>query len=216
MLLFDAKVLDESCRYKVYDASPHILGREPLPQAILDHLPADELEEAGAIFDRAERTRSILSKFILRSELSRELGIAPASLGFAKGRYGKPLLSDPVSNLRFNVSHSGNFIAIAISPTDVGIDIEKHRVIEDAEGMVYDYFCSDEHQWLIESGVENRMPSFFTLWTRKEALLKAIGTGFSTPLNRISVMDGHIIAGQWRLESIVAPQGYSAAVSWQI
>lgn len=82
---------------------------------------------------------------------------------------GKPYFKD--SELHFNVSHSGEYLAIAISESAVGIDIQEPKNIKD--GM-YRKVVQPEERSLIG---EDRQNDFLRLWTLKESFVKAVGKG---------------------------------------
>lgn len=98
------------------------------------------------------------------------------------GRYGKPYLRD-YSNAYFNISHSGQFVACAVSDCPIGVDIQEiasyHR---DVARRVF----SPEELSQIESSPD-RSAEFTRLWTQKEAYLKMLGTGFSERLDKITL-----------------------------
>jgi 4'-phosphopantetheinyl transferase len=90
----------------------------------------------------------------------------------------------------FNIAHSGNIVICCITDTgQIGIDIEQIKGID--LGDYTDYFTSNE--WDIIDHYPNRFDAFFNFWTRKEAVLKAIGSGFHTPLSSVDVSDGSLI-----------------------
>ena len=81
---------------------------------------------------------------------------------------GKPYLQD-YPDFHFNISHSGEFTALALSDSQVGVDIEKLR---DINLKIADrYFTDDEKAYVKDN------KSFFYIWTRKEAYLKMTGEG---------------------------------------
>lgn len=87
---------------------------------------------------------------------------------------GKPYLKD--CKLQFNVSHSGDYVAIAISESPVGIDIQETKSIKD--GM-YRKVVQPEEQVLIG---EDRQKDFLRLWSLKESFVKAEGKGLCIPM----------------------------------
>lgn len=89
---------------------------------------------------------------------------------------GKPYFKD--ASLHFNVSHSGEYLAIAVSDSTVGIDIQEPKSIKD--GM-YRKVVQPEEAMLIG---EDRQNDFLRLWTLKESFVKAEGKGL-----RISLKD---------------------------
>ncbi|WP_158500204.1 4'-phosphopantetheinyl transferase family protein [Sinorhizobium arboris] len=217
MLPLKKGVVGDECVYSFYDIGSFVSGKEPIPERLRVRLPADELRETSLVVDAAERTRRLVAKAILRGNLANILDVEPSSLVFGRGPTGKPFLSTQRFQwLRFNLSHSGDFVATATGRTELGIDIERHRLVSDAGDLMHRYFCEDEHQLFLGTDVSSQMETFFSLWTRKEALLKAMGTGFSRLLDSVSVVRDDVIEGSWRVCSIVAPIGYSAAISWHL
>lgn len=99
------------------------------------------------------------------------------------GRYGKPYLHD-YPNAQFNISHSGQFVACAISDRPIGVDIQEivpyHR---DVAKRVF----SLEELSHIESSPD-RSAEFTRLWTQKEAYLKMVGIGFSDRLDETALL----------------------------
>ena len=87
--------------------------------------------------------------------------------------YGKPLIKDKC----FNISHSHGYIALVIDTVNVGIDIEK---IRDVDSDLMDYISNIEERNYIHDSF-----SFFEIWTNKEALVKASGTGIRDKPNSI-------------------------------
>lgn len=88
------------------------------------------------------------------------------------GHYGKPYLRD-YTNAQFNISHSGKFVACAVSDHPIGVDIQEivpyHR---DVAKCVFD----QEKLSQIESSPDPSI-EFTKLWTQKEAYLKMVGIG---------------------------------------
>lgn len=94
----------------------------------------------------------------------------------------KPYLK--TNKLKFNISHSGNIVVCAISEThEVGIDIEliKHIEISDFRGQM------TKNEWEEVINSQNQNKSFFDYWTKKEAVLKALGKGLNVPLKSFEV-----------------------------
>ena len=105
---------------------------------------------------------------ILADILKKDYGIGQCP-EILKDAYGKPYLEG--HSLCFNVSHSGEYLAIAISENPVGVDIQKPKEIKD--GM-YRKVIQPQEELLIG---ENREKDFLCLWTLKESFVKADGRG---------------------------------------
>ncbi len=82
----------------------------------------------------------------------------------------------------FNVSHSGSYVVLATDSQSVGVDIEQIR--ERHFRVATKVFTPEEIQWMNKDVLHR----FFTLWTQKESLVKAVGCGITVPLETISVM----------------------------
>ena len=197
------------------------LLHEPAPVHIwlwrtdIEAFPADVLsasERAAAARFRfpRDRTRATSSRAGLRRLLGGYLEAPPESLVFAVGAEGKPRLAS-AGAVSFNLSHSGIYAAAVVSrDREVGIDLERIRADAAGRDIAARFFSSEERAWLEATpGVE----AFFRLWTAKEAVLKAMGTGLSTPLNALSVRPGED-APPWNLRELDLAPGYAAAVAF--
>ena len=101
---------------------------------------------------------------------------APLGWRFESGHAGKPALKAPAP-CHFNLSHSGDAIAVAVADQPVGLDIESHRELNDGLAIAQRVFHPRERQWL--QAQADFAAGFYRLWTLKEALLKATGEGFT-------------------------------------
>lgn len=102
--------------------------------------------------------------------------------------HGKPYLSH---GPQFNLSHSGNQVALAVMDAPVGLDLQE--LAEDFPSRVARrYFTADENAW-----AQQRPDRCFQIWTRKESVVKALGLGlgrlsassFSVLPDKITVND---------------------------
>jgi len=185
-----------------------------LQQLPLDSVPAGH--------DRAERLRGqrIRQRFMLRLLLGSYLGCPGRDLELERGERGKPMLSKrhADSALSFNVSHSGEWLAVAVGKDcPVGVDIELERSMPRAVALARRYFPEAEADVL--SGLDEpfRSRNFLQHWTAREALVKARGCGLANVMDRIE-LDGSppgIVglpadwprADQWSLVMPPLPEG---------
>ena len=94
---------------------------------------------------------------------------------FLIGKYGKPRLLN--QDIHFNISHSNEYVALAISSIPIGIDIEKiTKVSWQAAKKVFD---SRRFENLEKANENEKATTFTKLWTEIEAELKLAGTGFA-------------------------------------
>lgn len=92
------------------------------------------------------------------------------------GKDGKPCLTE--SRRKYNLSHSGVWVALGISDVEIGVDIERGRRYHSATARKL--FTEEEQRMLEEAETEEERDHLFTrLWTEWEAVLKLEGTGFA-------------------------------------
>jgi 4'-phosphopantetheinyl transferase len=101
----------------------------------------------------------------------------------AIGPHGKPYL--PEHPLHFNLSHSGDCIALALADVPVGLDVERLREQRDFPGLLQRVFHPVERERMRAHG--QPLAAFYQAWTRKEAFLKALGTGISFRLQACAI-----------------------------
>ena len=128
------------------------------------------------------RRRFALCRAALRAILCNRLGCENKQLQFEPAEYGKPIaLVDgmPVS-VSFNVSHSGEHGLIAVAPEGrLGVDVEERVAHRNMDLLIEGVFGPSEQAELASTRGRHKINLFFRLWTIKEALIKALGTGFS-------------------------------------
>jgi 4'-phosphopantetheinyl transferase len=145
----------------------------------------DEEDRARAArFKVAERRRQfVITRGALRLLLARHLARPAPALRFAAGPYGKPfaVLDGAPTRLEFNVSHTAGRGLIAIAHAAVGVDIEFLGREADLDLVARGVFTAAEQAALQRRAGAERALLFYRLWTQKEALIKAKGTGFACP-----------------------------------
>lgn len=153
-------------------------------------LSPDERRRAEKYHFEKDKNHFINARAALRRILSRYLDLAPNQIGFSGNRYGKPELNIKNSDaaLNFNFSSSWEIALCAVTRNrEIGVDIEfikgESANIEIAER----YFSPDEISALKNIPEPLQSAAFFSVWTRKEAFIKAVGQGLSYPLQKFSV-----------------------------
>ncbi len=96
--------------------------------------------------------------------------------------YGKAYLTTP-SPSHFNISHSGDYVALAIDTAPLGLDLEK--ITDFHPQIAKRCYTPEEQAWLTSQGSNL---AFFKLWTGKEAVMKATGLGFNMPPETFDIM----------------------------
>jgi 4'-phosphopantetheinyl transferase len=110
----------------------------------------------------------------------------------------------------FNISHSGNMVIVGFSEkSEVGVDIEEIKEI-DVASMV-NHFHPDEIEYLKKN--RNDKELFYMIWTKKEAFLKACGTGIVMGLDQVSVLTDRLFyEGNWHVKNIDIVPDYKCAI----
>jgi 4'-phosphopantetheinyl transferase len=152
-------------------------------------LSPDEHERAGRYHFEKDRNRFVAARAILRTLIEGYSGLDARRITFKYNRYGKPLLeSDDGQDLVFNVSHSGErALYVFARGMPVGVDLERLRSNVDHSQIARRFFTADETSVLEKLPEEQRLDAFFNGWTRKEALIKAMGQGLAFGLNSFDV-----------------------------
>lgn len=138
--------------------------------------------------EKLKRQKNVLARkqglgaelLLIKALESAAPGITPP-LDISCGKDGKPELVD--SGISFNLSHSGNFAACALSDSPIGLDIQTERDCN--SGLAEKYFTAPERRFIEES--DNKAYAFTKLWCMKESAVKHIGTGLKTPLSSFTV-----------------------------
>lgn len=130
-----------------------------------------------------DKKLSLLSDLFVRYIVCKILRLSNRDIMFTKNAYGKPYLIG-YPDFQYNISHTRNAIAIGVSSTEVGVDIEKMKM---ADINIAERFFSKEELDYILSGNKHREMLFYEIWTQKEAYIKWVGKGLSMPLTGFDV-----------------------------
>lgn len=146
-------------------------------------LSQQELDKALRFRFLSDQNSYIITHAMLRIILGNYLKLAPAEIEFVSNDFGKPSLSEKFKKIYFNLSHSKGLSALVFSTkAEIGIDIEKIDPEFDFDLIAKAHFSNAENSFLhAENGQARKR--FYTVWTRKEAFLKAVGTGIGENLN---------------------------------
>lgn len=189
------------------------VGLDPPPatrERLAATLSADERARARRLGCERQRRRFVVRRGWLRAILGAELGLAPAAVVLAEGEHGKPRLAGAERRLRFSLSSSGGLAVYALAwDREVGIDVERLAPVPELPELAAHLFSPGERAHVRDLDGEARLAAFYRVWTRKEALVKAAGTGIAVPLAGIDTLAGPDAALLRELpttpESVVAP-----------
>ena len=193
-------------------------------------LSQDETQRMRRFHFAPDQTTFAFARGMLRKLLGGYLEESADRLIFQNSELGKPALSGrwAKSNLHFNVSHTRGAVVVGVCVgREIGVDIEQVRENFQVEEIAMKFFSPREQQLLMQyASGRARVEAFFRCWTRKEAWLKARGSGLSFPLCDFDVSiaadDPKIAlatrpdpqeARRWVILDGKAPAGYAAAVA---
>lgn len=115
----------------------------------------------------------------LRRILASVIHVSPQDVPIVLTPLGKPVLDAPFAGLHFSLSHCEDLALVAICVDGViGVDVEPAARAADLSGCEQT-FCHPAE--IAELPSESRCHRLMEIWTAKEALLKAIGTGLTHP-----------------------------------
>jgi 4'-phosphopantetheinyl transferase len=202
------------------------LPAEPRFLRLLDEVEQGRFE---AYRQDADKRRFLTGRVLAKTVAADRLGVPLESIAFDAtcedcGKpHGRPRV--PGADLTLSISHSGELIGVAATPSvPVGLDVETANRRAD-EGLI-DYALSPaEAQHLAGLNGEEKAAAFFVYWTRKEAVMKATGKGLKIPLQSITFSrydeparlvtsgDPALDPARTRLADLKAADGYRAAIA---
>jgi 4'-phosphopantetheinyl transferase len=187
-------------------------------------LSSDEQARADRLKVEAARLRTILGQAALRRVLARYTDRDPSRIMFRFGRHGKPFIDH--GDIEFNLSHSGHVALVAVTQRiPVGIDVEEINPRHSIDAIASRFFSPTEQAAYRDVPVAERHYAFFRCWSRKEAVIKAIGEGLACPLSSFDVSldreDARLLGmrradadvSRWIMVNIEAARGYCAAAA---
>ncbi|HEY6245288.1 MAG TPA: 4'-phosphopantetheinyl transferase superfamily protein [Pyrinomonadaceae bacterium] len=193
-------------------------------------LSDDELARAGRFHFERDRRHFIVARGCLRAILSRYLKTPAAEIEFIYGVNGKPQLAGSSLHsqpLYFNLAHSADLALYGFTRIgELGVDLEFIRTDFTGDEIANRFFSPGEVACLNAVPAELRHEAFYNCWTRKEAFIKATGSGLSLPLDQFEVTltpgePARLLrttwdeaeASRWSIKSIDVGRRYVAAVA---
>lgn len=193
-----------------------------LMEQYADVLSQDEQQRASRFHQALHSTRYLTARILLRLLLGHCLSIAPSEVQFDRGPFGKPMIRNAQPPVHFNLSYAEDRILIGVAPEPVGVDVEWLSRPIQVEDLLEACFTRAEISFITADPSDLRH-RFFTLWSRKEAILKLTGVGIGNGLSDFEVLDGvshtpkHFIGEQAPshayLYSFDAGEGFIACVA---
>jgi len=194
---------------KLSSDSNHIFRisiEENYPGILADYryvLSEYELNRASKFLHVKDRCSYLVRKYYLRRILSCFGVEAPQKIQFSRIGNKKPTLK----YIQFNVSHSNAYAVIVVSSKPVGVDIEYIDDGFEFDSVLNTCFDDDEKTYVAEADTRLR---FYSLWTRKEALLKVTGEGLTDNLSSVRCLEKDVFRNGevYQLNTLYFPDRY--------
>lgn len=198
----------------------------------------DALQRWGSTLSKAENTRFqryshggaalqfLVGRGLLRTVLGERIGCDPAEVILALQEHGKPFVAGPADGKRWQVSlsHTEGLVGVAIADgLEVGLDVQATAPQSDLAGVAAQVFTAKERHALADLGDATSgrwLHRFYTLWTAKEAWIKARGRGFTLPPRWITLSVAEWAPGSVEPEQSVTvdaidPAAEDDAMGWR-
>ncbi|MCM1438288.1 MAG: 4'-phosphopantetheinyl transferase superfamily protein [Roseburia sp.] len=158
-----------------------VLSDDGLFERQLALVDGERRERVNSLALREKKNASLAAGVIL------PLALKACGLGgevcIERDLWEKPRLISP-KGVHFNLSHSGEWTVVALSDSEVGVDIQQVKPVD--MRLATRFFTESEREILKGAGDAAEL-TFYRLWTVKEAYLKALGTGLNRPLSSFEV-----------------------------
>ncbi|KAJ1346420.1 hypothetical protein KIN20_001199 [Parelaphostrongylus tenuis] len=168
---------------------------ESLFRRALQCLPNEDVEKQRRFRFREDSLACVLSRILIRQVVRTCCQLPWHTIEIERSERGKPYVSTPKAQLKFNVSHQGDLVVLASSEKeDIGVDVM--RIDEDRSTSAQEHiermaklFSEGELQMMRSAATEReKWMAFYRIWCLKESVLKADGTGL---VNNLSAYDFH-------------------------
>jgi 4'-phosphopantetheinyl transferase len=182
-------------------------------------LSDEERRQAERFRWERDRRAFLFRRSFLRAVLARAAGRAPERLDFGRGPFGKPFLRGAGAELGFSLSRAREVVLLAVARVEVGVDVEHGAHLpadpEGLSGLARRVLTPREHAAFARIPSAARSGALLALWARKEALLKALGTGLARAPDTLHVGLGPRGAaqGRFRTRDLAAPPGFAASLA---
>lgn len=190
------------CKNELYEKAIHIVSEERRKKS-----------ECYRYVDDSKRC--ICAGLLLQYGLYHKVGQL-SEIEITYNEFGKPFIKNR-KEFKYNITHSGKWVAIVYGTTEVGIDVEK---IQEGREELVDFCFSEEERFTIYNHIEKeeRIKQFTKLWTMKESYIKFLGTGLSTGLKSFSVdaTEGLITSNDGELKKDLRIRSYQFATDYYL
>lgn len=161
---------------------------QELASSLIEFLSPFEKDKANRYHFYNDKNRFIICRALLKFLLAEQTGLEVDKVLIENHCNQKPYLRSHPS-VFFNLTHAGDYAIIALAKGSIGVDIEYVNKDFDYHEVVSSIFNMSEKDEVNNS--KNGQHSFYKLWTRKEAFVKATGKGIGDFFSSIPSTDGY-------------------------
>ena len=172
-------------------------------------LSGDERERISRFLFERHRREATVSRALVRATLARYVGRPASTFRYRLGPHGRPSV-DPPCGIDFNATNHPGLVACAVTlAAALGIDVEPLSRGDEILEVARTVFSAPELLGLEALAEDARRDRAVSLWTLKEAYVKARGLGLSAPLHDIVVEFPHGERPTVRfLDDVDQPEGW--------
>jgi 4'-phosphopantetheinyl transferase len=147
----------------------------------LQILPEFMRADVSRYKNTSDQKSRLISRLMLKKSLEYTENIDLINQ-WKRDQYNKPFIEGWNS---FNISHSGEMVVFAYGNKHMGIDIEKRATLNYKE--MVEYFHLEERKYI--NNAEDSQKTFYDIWVKKAAMLKAKRIGIINGLKEFSCIN---------------------------
>lgn len=147
-------------------------------------LSAYRREKADKVKFPEDKKRSVAAGILLNQGLS-AYGLRECDMVYGTNQNGKPFFRE-YPQIRFSLSHSGEYVMAAFSDVEIGCDIQQMKKTD--LKIAQRFFTPEEYAYVTgREGSAAQEEVFYRIWVLKESFLKAVGTGMALSMTDFSI-----------------------------
>lgn len=197
-------------------------------RSLVDLLDEREQARLASLRSSTAAHRFMLGTALARSAVAREAGIAPADVRIDRtctrcgDLHGPPRVTLDGEGVSLSITHAGALVGVALTRCGaIGVDVEPIARSKGVAEAIHSVLHPAEIRELKRLGAEEAL----RVWTRKEAIVKALQVGLTVPLTDLRVSTGptprvlawkgfeHVVS-RIQLHAVATDPGHLASLAW--
>ena len=173
-------------------------------------------EKANRYRKREDAAYCLAAGLLLQAALLDTKGVRQPTASY--GIHGKPYIEEAES-FHYNISHSGDWVVLAYSDREIGVDVERNYMDEGRKKVAGLSFTEKEQEYVFKTDDNREQAERFTkLWTIKESYLKYLGTGMTKSMksfvvdDRFEIVEGTDLEQEIRCNSMFLDQMHCLSI----